>query len=485
MSTSSPRGIRLFAFPALMLGAVLLLGAVLYWQLEAFQKNIQQETLASIQEATELFESLTAPLLREGRLQEVREICDDFTRDSLRLTVIRADGTVIADSTRHDADALENHRLREEVQGALNGAPVAVTRQSESTGKWMTYYATLLDTPADGPYILRAAVSTDRTSRILLLSRRLFWGTLALGVAAVALLTLHVWRRLYRPLERLQESMSLIADGALDTPIPVPSRGLVRKIAKNVRGMTGQLRKQLREMQRLEEFRKDFISNISHEIKTPLTAIITAVETLQEAPELPEEQQKRLLAMLCSQSQRLNNLVQDILALASLEHRQEERRGDFVPLDLREVAKSCLEEVRELADQKKCNLALVASREAWVLGDPQLLSQAIGNLLRNALKYSGSQSVTLVITQTDDAITLACVDHGCGIPKEHWPRIFERFYRVDKQRSRSQGGTGLGLAIVKHTLQLHQGSAEIDETPGGGSTFRIVLPKAKGEGSRE
>ncbi len=477
MSSSPPRGIRLFTFPALLMGGILLLGGLLYWQLEAFQKNIRQETLASIQEATELFKSLTAPLLREGRLQEVRELCDNFTRDSLRLTVIRADGTVVADSTRHDADALENHRLREEVQGALNGTPVAANRQSESTGKWMTYYATLLEGPADGPYILRTAVGTDRTSRILMLSRRLFWGTLALGVAAAGLLTLHVWRRLYRPLERLQESMSLIADGALDTPIPVPSRGLVRKIARNVRAMTGQLRKQLREMQRMEEFRKDFISNVSHEIKTPLTAIITAVETLQEAPDLPDGQKKRLLAMLCSQSQRLNSLVQDILALAALEHRQEERRGDFVPLDLREVAKGCLEDARELAGQQKCTLALAASREAWVQGDPQLLSQAIGNLLRNALKYSGSQSVTLVITQTGKIVTLACVDHGCGIPREHWPRIFERFYRVDKQRSRSQGGTGLGLAIVKHTLQLHQGSAEIDETPGGGSTFRIQLPR--------
>lgn len=468
--------IRLFALPAFLLGLLLLFGGLLYWQMEAFQQAIRQETLSSIQEESELLRSLMTPLLEENRLQEARLVCDSFTRDSLRLTLIRQDGTVVADSTRHDPEALDNHLLRQEVQSALQGESMAVSRKSESTGAWMTYYATCLRLANGETYLLRTAVSTDRTSRLLHLARRLFWGTIALGAATVAFLTLYVLRRLYHPLRRLQESMDRIAEGALETPIPVPDKGIVRHIARHVQEMTEQLRQQLREMRQLEEFRKDFISNVSHEIKTPLTSIVVAAETIQETPGLPREQLERLVNLMCAQSQRLNRLVQDILALASLEHRQQEKRRDFLSVNLRQVAQEAVEECRDEAEQKDCLLSLAIPEKLQVTGDSQLLAQAIGNLLHNALKYSGSQSITLAASQAGEWITLACVDHGCGIPREHWPRIFERFYRVNKERSRSLGGTGLGLAIVKHIAQLHQGTVEIDETPGGGTTFRLRLP---------
>lgn len=479
MSRHQEGDIRLFALPALLLGLLLFFAGLLYWQMAAFQQGIRHETLSSIQEESELLRSLMTPLLAEHRLQEARRICDTFTRDSLRLTLIREDGTVVADSTRHDPEALDNHLLRQEVQRALQGEPELVTRKSESTGIWMTYYATCLQVPGGETYVLRTAVSTDRTARLLHLARRIFWGTVALGAAAVTLLTLYVLRRLYHPLRKLQESMDGIASGRLDTPIPVPDKGIVRRIARNVQEMTEQLRTQLREMQQMEEFRKDFISNVSHEIKTPLTSIIVAAETLQESPELPRENFDRLVNLMCTQAQRLNRLVQDILALSSLEHRQQEQRRDFLPVSLREVAQEALEECREEANRQACRLSLEVPERLQILGDPQLLSQAIGNLLHNALKYSGSQSITITASQTGNMARLACIDHGCGIPREHWPRIFERFYRVSKERSRSLGGTGLGLAIVKHIAQLHQGTVEIDETPGGGTTFRLILPLAQ------
>ena len=135
-----------------------------------------------------------------------------------------------------------------------------------------------------------------------------------------------------------------------------------------------------------------------------------------------------------------------------------------------------MNECRDVAKRQGCDVTLVDSSSVCVLGDAQLLTQAVSNLISNALKYSGSQSVTLAVSRVGDRAVVACIDHGCGIPREHWPRIFERFYRINKERSRSLGGTGLGLAIVKHIMQLHRGSVEIDETPGGGTTFRLTLP---------
>jgi len=168
--------------------------------------------------------------------------------------------------------------------------------------------------------------------------------------------------------------------------------------------------------------------------------------------------------------------VQDILSLSALEKRQRDSQKDFMPLDLQDVLVNAVRQCGPEADNAHISLRITASAALETSGDAQLLEQAVQNLISNAIKYSGSQKVELSLTRIDNDAIIAVQDYGVGIAPEHQPRIFERFYRVHKERSRKLGGTGLGLAIVKHIAALHGGKAELQSKPGQGCLFQIILP---------
>ncbi len=227
---------------------------------------------------------------------------------------------------------------------------------------------------------------------------------------------------------------------------------------------------------RTEQMRRDFVANTSHELRTPLAAIKGAAETLLGGALDSPADARNFVEMIERQAKRLERLGEDLLTLAQLENREGAPRRE--PLDLADMLDSVLATVEQLAAQK--NQALVRPQtwpELELLGDRRQLEQALVNLLDNAIKYSdaGGQ-VSLAAQLRAGLLCLEVADTGPGIPREHLPRIFERFYRVDKNRSRSQGGTGLGLAIVKHIAQSHGGSVEVESVLGQGSRFRLLLP---------
>lgn len=227
-------------------------------------------------------------------------------------------------------------------------------------------------------------------------------------------------------------------------------------------------------LRRLESFRSDFIANVSHEIKTPLTCIVGAVEALEDGA--GPQQQTRLLAMLKMQSSRLNSLVADILTLSQLEREQAdpERETEDVALDgvLANARNLCLAR----AEGAHMALDITHSEPLHLNGSAAQLEQALVNLIENAVRYSEGTRIGLSLARQGNDAILAVTDDGVGIAHEHQERIFERFYRPDKSRSRALGGTGLGLAIVKHIAQLHHGRAELESEPGKGCVFRLVLP---------
>lgn len=230
-------------------------------------------------------------------------------------------------------------------------------------------------------------------------------------------------------------------------------------------------------LRQLETFRSDFLANVSHEIKTPLTCIVGAAEALEECSS-PEEQRK-LVAMMKRHSERLNRLVHDILDLTAIERLQRDSSHcEFAPVQLdalmAEVANLTGEQIREAAME----LEFHGGSDLWVNGDFSLLEQAVINLVSNAVKYSNCKHIVLSAKREQDSTVISVSDDGVGIPVQCQNRLFERFYRVDKSRSRQLGGTGLGLAIVKHTAQLHGGSVEVESSPGKGATFRLILPLA-------
>lgn len=232
----------------------------------------------------------------------------------------------------------------------------------------------------------------------------------------------------------------------------------------------------LTDLRRLEGFRSDFVANVSHELKTPLTAIVSTVETLVETP-LDENGRAKCLEILTRQARRLNALVMDVLSLAAIERRQSARKRDFTDVRLDVLASEVVTLCQD--ESERAGIRLVAQTpfpELTIRGDAQLLEQALINLITNAVRYSGSPDIVVGVKKEEKTALITVEDHGCGIAEEHLPRLFERFYRVHKDRSRERGGTGLGLAIVKHILLLHRGRVSVTSTPGKGTIFTLHLP---------
>ncbi len=232
------------------------------------------------------------------------------------------------------------------------------------------------------------------------------------------------------------------------------------------------------EVRRLETIRRDFVSNASHELKTPITAIRALVETLiDDSAQMHETVRLSFLDKIAKQSLRLSAIVVDLLALSRFESQPEPLVLNAV-VDLRTVVSDAVKGLVPLADKKNITFELSEPvAELEILSDAEFIDQAITNILDNAIKYTpagGRVSVSLQSIAAEAVISVE--DTGIGIAPQDKERIFERFYRVDKARSRELGGTGLGLAIVRHIVLVHKGRIEVDSQPGRGTTFRIVLP---------
>ncbi|HEX9693149.1 MAG TPA: ATP-binding protein [Gemmatimonadales bacterium] len=234
----------------------------------------------------------------------------------------------------------------------------------------------------------------------------------------------------------------------------------------------------LTDLRRLETVRRDFVANVSHEIKTPITAIRGLIETVVGDVEMPEDTRRRFLGRIQNQALRLSLLVSDLLTLARLE--SVGGRPEFEPLDLRATVGQSVEPYRLDAAERGVTLSVeVPADPVPVDGDPEALGLVVNNLIDNALKYTAAGgSVSVVLRLVEGSAEIAVRDTGVGIAREHHDRVFERFYRVDKARSRELGGTGLGLSIVKHVCRTHGGSVYLDSAPGSGSVFTVSLPTA-------
>ena len=231
------------------------------------------------------------------------------------------------------------------------------------------------------------------------------------------------------------------------------------------------------QLRRLERIRRDFVANVSHELKTPITAIKGFVETLSEGAIQQPQEAARFLEIIRKQVERLEAIVDDLLTLSVIEGQAETRQIELQRAKLADVLQSTINGCAAKAEEAGIQIRLSCPEDLSAEINPRLIEQAVGNLLDNAIKYSQAHSdVEVTVEGLETEIAIHVKDRGCGISAEHLPRIFERFYRVDKSRSRNLGGTGLGLAIVKHIAQVHRGRVSVVSKPGQGSTFTLHLP---------
>ncbi len=228
---------------------------------------------------------------------------------------------------------------------------------------------------------------------------------------------------------------------------------------------------------RLENIRRDFVANVSHELRTPVTSIQGFVEALLEGAVKGPEQVERYLKIIAKHSNRLNTIIDDLLSLSRLEEDGEKRKISFEQVSLKPVLAGAVELSSVKAAEKNMTIDLICEDRIETKVNVAFLEQAVVNLVDNATKYSEPGGrIQISVQRSDKEVAIAVQDEGCGIEKKQFERIFERFYVVDKGRSRKLGGTGLGLSIVKHIAQIHGGHVTVKSTPGKGSTFTIHLP---------
>jgi two-component system phosphate regulon sensor histidine kinase PhoR len=235
-------------------------------------------------------------------------------------------------------------------------------------------------------------------------------------------------------------------------------------------------------LRQLENARRDFVANVSHELKTPITSIKGFVETLLEGAMLDPDHAGEFLRIIGRQADRLGAIIEDLLSLSRIEQEAEQGKVHLVGRKIKTILKAAIQACNTRSEGKKIDVSLSCSEDLRARVNGPLLEQALINLIDNAVKYSDPGSLIAVEAGKEDGQVLIKVrDQGVGIPKEHLPRLFERFYRVDPSRSRKVGGTGLGLAIVKHIAQAHGGKVGVESSPGQGSTFTVYLQDDRGD----
>jgi two-component system phosphate regulon sensor histidine kinase PhoR len=297
----------------------------------------------------------------------------------------------------------------------------------------------------------------------------------------------HLWE-----LVRIKPLQEIVYKAFAQTELPRPElnvNGVVpRSLAVHVGRFPGRPPRGLvlvfhdtSDLRRLERLRQEFVANVSHELKTPLSVITACVETLIDGAMDDPENRGRFLERIAEQADRLHNLILDLLSLARIE--SETETFSIQPVALDKVVRACLEKHHTLAASKHMQLEAVPAADAssaHALADEEAVRQILDNLVDNALKYTPDGGTVRVRWGREDGqVFLQVEDTGIGIPEAELPRIFERFYRVDKARSRALGGTGLGLSIVKHLVQAMQGSVGATSRVGTGSTFLVRLPAAE------
>jgi two-component system phosphate regulon sensor histidine kinase PhoR len=571
---------------AALVGLVLAVGLVFgVLARRGLEESARERLTASLEKSARLALALLgADLFSPERAAEQQaRIAEVAKLGGVRLTLIAADGRVIADSdtSAQGLPLLENHADRPEVAAALAGRVGSHARISGSVGRSLLYVAV----PAPGGVVRVAADSTHLGAEIASLDRALLLAG-AVGLALAAALAVAFASLLTRRVQELREVVRGIAAGNLSRRLPWGSGDELGAIAGALDEMAGQLGRRLSlasdeqerlravlqgmvegvlvldrsgrvilanprlrelfgvwggvegrsalevirrvdvesalveaaltpepvvrelhlsgdrhlemhavrfpahgpqlgtvavfhdvsEIHRLEAIRRDFVANVSHELRTPLTAIRGFAETLRGS-ELSAEQRRQYLDVILRHADRLTALIEDLLELSRIEGGTRELVLEST--DVAALARGLIQDLKPRLDAKRLRGELRAEPVPRALADRRALEQVLLNLLDNAIKYSEPGGrIELVVSDSPTGVRIDVTDTGIGIPEADRARIFERFYRVEKARSRDLGGTGLGLAIVKHLVQAQDGEVSVTSREGQGSTFTVRLPAA-------
>lgn len=398
--------------------------------------------------------SVSAKLLKDTHYFETSDINPDnidLSTDisELRVTWVDTDGTVLYDNDA-STTALGNHSDRPEIQEAFENGVGECVRRSNTMNKNTFYYAVLLDNKT----VLRVSTEVGSIWSVFLAVSPMIMLIVIIIVVVCIALSHMLTRQLIAPIEKMAQDME---DASMEPPY------------KELVPFASMIRKQHTDILSAAKARQDFSANVSHELKTPLTAISGYAELI-EAGMVDEEKQKHFIQEIRKNAQRLLSLINDIIRLSELD--RTDSQSTFDKFDLNEIVSECMEALDVNAKNRQVTLEYTGEK-CNICGSKEMMRELTDNLVQNAIRYNKPNGSVWVEVHGGDQPRLVVKDNGIGIPADEQQRIFERFYRVDKSRSKATGGTGLGLAIVKHIVEIHDAKLSLESELGQGTTITV------------
>lgn len=473
-------------FPTYVFLTIFSIVSVTFFMWDAVKKFHVEQSKEELKAKAVLLEEIYS---REEK-EEDSDIDEVFKRTGqsigTRITFIKPDGTVTADS-KENIEKMENHADRPEIIEALNGNTGISRRYSETLQKEMLYVAIPFIKNGKIEGVTRTSLPSITLANTLKPVTTKF--TIVGVITAIIAIIFSIMFSMFitKPITKILFGIEHFSKGEFNKKFEVGKTYEFAKLSENMNAMAVELKsridtitKQRNELARLENIRKEFVANVSHELRTPITSIKGYIETLRDGAIHDKENAMNFLDTLSRQTERLSNIIEDLLSLSKIEREDKDTGFEIIPHCICPVIENAINTVSSLAEKNKIKIKAICPEQLKAKINPRLFEQAMVNLIDNAVKYSEPESeVFIFVEKIKDEIVIKVTDCGCGIEKEHLDRLFERFYRVDKARSRKMGGTGLGLAIVKHIAQSHNGRVEVESSPGEGSTFSITIKGAE------
>ena len=393
-------------------------------------------------------------LVETGAFSDMDHISYDAKEDGLRVTVIAEDGSVEYDSNANASD-MDNHEKRPEIEAAIESGEGSTIRRSSTLERSMFYYAVRLD----NGNVLRVAKESDNVLSIMSSTFPLLLGLAVVLFAVGALFSHLLTKSIVAPVEQMANDMDHLES---------------IRVYKELRPFITTIQKQHEDIRKNADMRQEFTANVSHELKTPLTSI-SGYSELIESGMATDEDVVRFAGEIHQNANRLLTLINDIIRLSELDVSTQE--VVYEQLDLYAMAEKCVDMLQVNAENHDVTLQL-SGKSAYVNANREMMNELLYNLCDNAIRYNKKGGrVDVSVEETDTEVVLSVKDTGIGISKEHQERIFERFYRVDRSRSKLTGGTGLGLAIVKHIVAQHHANLKLESEKDAGTQIWVRFLK--------
>lgn len=362
-------------------------------------------------------------------------------------------------------------RLDEGIRASLDNRDGTPLVPDQSDSEYLVSLARLDRSVNETRYIRASQLKDDLYAPIRTIRWIIYYG-MFISIGLVIVVSIWMARYLTRPITQIKDAAREIAGGDVSRQIDLDRGDEFGTLAESLNRMASRLRADTEQIKRYAEKQRQFFADITHEIRNPLHNISGALEML-ELEDLPEEKRKKYLQTARKQTERISRLFKDLLTLQRYE--SDQRFIERKTFDLAMIAEHMADWYGDRAAEKGIDLQ-VDTHSCTAVGDPGKIEQVIDNLVSNAVKYTSEGTISLNYSREGDEVVVEVEDSGPGLSEEHLQRLFDRFYRTDKARSRDKGGTGLGLAVVKSILDAHGTQIEVESEPGRGTRFWFTLP---------